>query len=426
MATVAESEPGGRPDATEARRFTLRSVAIDVRSRARRVAGWAFIASLGVMVPLAFLTIGMLGVVPLGVVTLWAITMIVPRLRWVGPAPGAIAIAGHALRVTVDTRRGRRERAYALRDLRSGYRTDDEVRLETRRGETLVLGIDAAETGEAVLRALGLDARRRVLEVPLASIASRVPGATALAWLVLLCESPALFVLPIVLMTSLARGSTRELMPLLATITTQTLMVGACLGLVRSRKVAIGMDGIVFRRFFRKRFYPYGAMTDVALGLGGVTLTLRSGKGVRLRTLGFWSRKRVDETAQALFERIETARAAATGPDVHNKLQLLDRRGRTAAAWRAHLGTVLGTSDYRAGAVTARDLAAVIDDAALSAEHRVAATLALRAVEPEEARTRARIAAAACADGNLRAALDHAAEGELDERQLDRVVARGG
>ncbi len=92
---------------------------------------------------------------------------------------------------------------------------------------------------------------------------------------------------------------------------------------------------------------------------------------------------------------------------------------------RAHLAGLMDTSGYRAGAVTARDLGAVIDDATLSAEHRVAATLALRAAEPEEARTRARIAAAACADGELRAALDRAGDGEIDDGQLDRVVARG-
>ncbi len=148
---------------------------------------------------------------------------------------------------------------------------------------------------------------------------------------------------------------------------------------------------------------------------------------MRLRTLGVWSRARLDADARALFQRIETARAAASGPDVSTKLQLLDRRGRTAPEWRAHLAGLMDTSGYRAGAVTAHDLVAVIDDATLSAEHRVAATLALprrrarrgaHAGPRRRGRVRRRQKAA-------REALDRAGDGEIDDGQLNRVVARG-
>jgi hypothetical protein len=94
------------------------------------------------------------------------------------------------------------------------------------------------------------------------------------------------------------------------------------------------------------------------------------------------------------------------------------------------LASLIRAAGYRTGAVTARDLAAVIEDATLSAEHRVGATLALQAADPEEARAHARLAAAACADKDLRVALEQAAEGELDEEQLARLAtreaARGG
>ena len=411
----------------EPQRFELGAVSIDVRDRAHRLAGRALLASLATAVPLAFVVGAVLVFIPLAAALTWVITMLLPRLRSVGPGPGAIEVRGDALTVIVDVpRRARVERCFTVAELARGYRTDDEVRLETRKGETIALGIDSAATGEALLRALRLDARRRVLEVPLASIASRVPGAVTLAWIVAVLQGPSILLVPLLLVLGLTgprdmTGVVVLLVPSLIAL----LLVAAAFCVLRRRRAAIGMDGIVFRRVLRERFYPYGAIANVALAPRGVTLALRSGTRVRLRTRGFWSMAEADPAALALFERIETARAAATLHDVQAKLPLLERRGRTAEAWRAHLTTLVSTAGYRTGAVTARDLAAVIDDAALSAEHRVAATLALSATEPEEARTRARIAAAACADPHLRAALDHAAEGELDEGQLDRVVACG-
>jgi hypothetical protein len=59
-----------------------------------------------------------------------------------------------------------------------------------------------------------------------------------------------------------------------------------------------------------------------------------------------------------------------------------------------------------------------------SAEHRIAAVLALSATDPAGARRRAHIGAAASVAPDLRAALDEAAEGEVDDARLERLVAR--
>jgi hypothetical protein len=408
----------------EPRRFESAAVSVDVLARARRVALWAFVALTLTMVPLAFVVTPYLAFAALAGAVLWVVALCLPRLRWVGPAAGVIELRGALVAVTAGRRRsGPVEWRYAMEDVARAYRTDDEVRIETKLGETIAFGIDGAEAGERLLRALGQDARQRVLEVPLATIASRVPTATSIAWFVLVCQSPGLLTTPFALFFSL-----RE-----PTIIPFALVYVACqlalfLGLahvVRRRRVAIGMDGIVFRRFLRRRFYPYRTITSVTRGQGGVTLALASGRVVRLRTSPWWQRADLDDPARVLVERIESARAdASSSHDVRAKLPLLERRGRAADEWRAHLASLVGSAGYRTGAVTARDLAAVIDDAGLDAEHRIAAAVALSASEPQEARTRARIAAAACADDDLRAALDHAAEGELDEPRLLRLAAK--
>ena len=407
----------------ETQRFELGAVSIDIRDRARRTAGWALVFCVVAWWPLVLFAGGLMGFLPLGAFAVWVITMLLPRLRSVGPVAGTVAIDASSLTLTVQPPgRARYQRRFARTQLTRGYRTDDEVQLETRRGEMLSLGIDSAATGEALLGALGLDARRRVLEVPLANIASRFPGGVTLAWIMLVCQSPSMVVIPFALLMMLSTSASPVMF---AFASVETILLAATISVLRPRSAAIGMDGIVYRRFLRKRFYPYSGVASVVRGTSGVVVELRSGEPLHLRTRGFWSRSGPDATTEALLERIETARAAASGHDVRAKLPLLERRARSAAEWRAHLSTLVGAAGYRTGAVTARDLAAVIEDATLSAEHRVAATLALQAAEPAEARTRARIAAAACADKGLRVALDQAAEGELDEEHLARLTARG-
>ncbi len=121
-------------------------------------------------------------------------------------------------------------------------------------------------------------------------------------------QAPGLILLPFLLVFQLSQGGPSSFSPLLVSLLGEIVLVSGAAAVLRRRVVAIGMDGIVFRRFVRRRFYPYGAIADVTLAFGGVTLTLRSGRRVRLRTLGFWSRARLDDDARALFERIETAR----------------------------------------------------------------------------------------------------------------------
>src|SRR6185312_1710914 len=102
-------------------------------------------------------------------------------------------------------------------------------------------------------------------------------------------------------------------------------------------------------------------------------------------------------------------------------LDRLERGGRTVAAWRDDLASLLGESeDYRKRGLSAADLGALIEDAAAPVERRVAAAVALGARQRDEARRRVRIATQAAADDDLRLALERAAEGEIEAAAIER------
>jgi hypothetical protein len=423
--TPAEPEEAPIPDSRFVR-FEADSVAIDVLDRARRFALRTLVAAAFLLVPLA---IAVNPAFAFGVATIglgWVVSLLITSLPWIGPGPGEIVVGPDGLKVTVRRDPGPLgEHEVALADVVSAYRVGDEVRVQTKRGEVLVASFARPELGEMLLRALGQDAQRRVLEVVVPPPASKMPGGTILVWLILICQLPSLIALPFVLMLSIA-GRPEPLAggAILASGLVQAALVVLSVRALGKRVVAIGTDGVVYRRFLRKRFHPYGAMDRVYRTQGGVALALRSGERVRIRTRGFWARGAADHTAEVLHERIEVARRASSSEHVQSKLPLLERRGRPLADWRAHLAALVGKAGYRTGAVTVGDLTAVLADTALPAEHRIAAALALAASEPTEAHTRTRIAAAACADADLRAALDEAAEGEVDEARLTRLMTR--
>jgi hypothetical protein len=417
-------------------RFKSKAVSIDVLRRARWLMFTALLVTTVVSVPLAlflhrvyphsaFKNIPFLALFAHAIA--WVVTLLLPRLRSAGPAPGALAVDGDALAFTVGRRRREPlKRRVRLDDIRAGYRTDDEVRLEIRRGEVVAIAIERAEEGEAILRAVGHDAQRRVLEVSIASMASRFPGVPLFLWLSLLTQVPALVMIVVILWEAIFERPEVDLMAYaLAWALVEGLFVVMAARFLSRRIVRIGNDGIVFRRFLRARFYPYASIADVSLVPGGVSIALRSGRRLKLRARGFWSRGGIDPTSQVLHERIHAARSAATSAgDVQAKLPLLERRGRAPGEWLDHLASLVGKAGYRMGAVTVRDLEAVLDDNALSPEHRVAAALALSAADPDEARVRVRVAVEACADHDLRVALEHAAEGEVDEARLGRLMTR--
>ena len=108
------------------------------------------------------------------------------------------------------------------------------------------------------------------------------------------------------------------------------------------------------------------------------------------------------------------------------QLAELDRRSRSVSAWRDDLRALLAVegSGYRGAALGPDQLAEVVEDAGAPTERRVAAAVALSGKGDEESRRRVRVAVEACADRDLRAALEHAAEGEIEEAELHRAMTQ--
>ncbi|HJL25798.1 MAG TPA: hypothetical protein RMH80_26530, partial [Polyangiaceae bacterium LLY-WYZ-15_(1-7)] len=97
---------------------------------------------------------------------------------------------------------------------------------------------------------------------------------------------------------------------------------------------------------------------------------------------------------------------------------LLDRRGRTAAAWRKHLATVCGAADYRSARVPQRQVLDVLEDPSAPAARRVGAALALEAIAPEEARRRCAELAGSVVDPALAQAFRELAAGAVKDATL--------
>jgi hypothetical protein len=296
-------------------------------------------------------------------------------------------------------------------------------------GVELRFALESRREAEDALRSLDLHAATRPLEVRLISAASAgssigrvlgLVGVIALAPLVF--EVLALTVaalLSVELRVSLSFG-----LPLLA-------LGGALSALVRyfsPRRAWIGVDGVTLDRFLRRaRIMPYSQMASVVEDDWGVALTTRANERVHLRV----SREpiepgRGDDSASrraAILERIRQARDLAAQSAVADaKLARLDRAGRTPDAWREALRRVR-SEDYRMEPFEPDELVRIACDADVSPERRVGATIALHDLDVTSV-DRVRVAARACVDDDLRAALEAAADGEITERRLGRANAR--
>ena len=273
-------------------------------------------------------------------------------------------------------------------------------------GSTLALGADDPEDAAALVAALGFDASRRrtvfrgtrlfhgLLAAPLAPFFSLL--------LVLFATSAAALSPPAVLLVAVWAGLTALLWRLM----------------VPALDTAVGLDGITVRGRFGTHFYPWSEVAEVDVGDGDFDLRLRDG---RVRSV--WCNPEDDTVLPAL---VRTARAAL-GAFRHaaedaDAAALLDRQGRPVAEWRAAMGELLRRpADYRHASIDRERVQAVLADPATPVERRLGAALAL-AHEPDEARSRVRIAAEVVADPGARAALTRIADGVDSDDAVEQAL----
>jgi hypothetical protein len=188
------------------------------------------------------------------------------------------------------------------------------------------------------------------------------------------------------------------------------------------RQVVIGADAVRLQRLTGPRLVPLATIERAAVDGTALVLHLHARPG---EDLGERIRVGGSDAALAvgLVERIHGAMALSRRAASAVAAAQLEPEGRPFAEWRTALGALLRRgADYRHTALGAEDLLAVLEDAAAPPARRLGAAIALREGDHPEARARVRIAAEATADGDMRAALEAAAEEEMDEGPIRRVV----
>jgi len=370
--------------------------------------------------------------------------------RIVGSA-GSVSIDGERILVTVEGERA--PRAFPLADVAEGWlEAPGRAVLRMRDGYEVVIDVPDDETGQRLLELTGVGANARVMRVALASAASRVPGGEIVGVLGLLLLTP-LAVMLLASLIALSLGTGHRPMNVLwwaaMVVVPASVLLAIVVGLfrfMRSRQVVVGTDGVVFRGALWKRFVPYKDIARVRRHSHGVLLGLKRGKRFLLpvraailrgmplqppRTVARANAAVLDENLvrrEILFRRIEEARASRGGSSaVRLDLERLDQKEKPFSAWLEEMRRLVSErGGYREGRVLPDDLAAVVEDPGAPPERRIGAAVALSRADDEGARRRIRIAVEACADLELRAALEEAAHGEIAEARVTRLRKRFG
>lgn len=282
------------------------------------------------------------------------------------------------------------------------------LELTLKSGRSIAVAVAQEHEAHALLSALDLDASRSRVAVSLGSPNRQLKvGCVAF---------PFVFIALLIAVVSVPLPDRAGLLVFAASFTMTMLFI---LRASRPKEVVVGTDGLAIRGAFTRRFIPYSAIEEAELSLSeAIMLKLRSGKQVSIRGGNF-------KVLRALYDRVQEAMRAggSLSTDLGAELEQLEPRGRPLSAWREALrGLVNRRGAYRGAGIFDEALLAVMADPEAKPGTRVGAALALRMSGHEGAATRIRIAADACANEGVRAALAQAADDELDEATLERAL----
>jgi hypothetical protein len=196
------------------------------------------------------------------------------------------------------------------------------------------------------------------------------------------------------------------------------LMAVSCLGtflafplvvvVLMPRYVCPGVDGLLLKWFFWKRFIPYATLVEVRDLPGRACLVLASGETIAIGTWRFnhaW-------LLGWLRDELSAFRARAHAVDLTGALA---RGERPTEEWVRDARRLLDpTTAYRSAAITRDVLLQVAEDASAEETSRVGAAVALRDVMDDEDRRRVVAAAATSVSPRIRVALDAAVTADDD------------
>lgn len=177
----------------------------------------------------------------------------------------------------------------------------------------------------------------------------------------------------------------------------------------RAVHASVGADGVRLRQLSGTRFLPYGAIDQVVLCGREIHLELKGGARIEVH----YAREHRYE-AEMLVERIEGQRSALRrrADAKRPAADYLARRGRTPTEWlRALEAQHERHATFRTPVVPGERLWEILEDASAPPTTRAGAAIALRqeVQENDEARSRLRVAADACADPRIKHALESVA-----------------
>ncbi len=321
----------------------------------------------------------------------------------------ALRIEGDAL--VIDGGRHR----IAKTEVEGGWIEEDFVGgtlvIETRGGLTVAARFldEHRDRADALLEALGVDARVVVMRIAASERASRGCAGGCFAFALLVGLFPLMaFVAALVE----AVGGHASALALFATgVPTVVALVSALLSYraLSSTTLHIGADGVRIGR----RFIPYAELREMRYATGGVIFdTARGPRKVRCLAV----------QATAIIRKIERAMARFHRGEGAADLSVLDRMDRSFDEWRQGLARVFDPTTYRRRTLERSELVTVVEDPQAPPERRVAAIFALHEGASDDERRRCRIATESCAEPNTRAALEAALEEELAE--VERALAR--
>jgi hypothetical protein len=291
----------------------------------------------------------------------------------------------------------------------AGRRTRAELDLEN--GDLLSVEADDVTEARAFLRAAGVDAAHQRARIRLAEPISQLVAFVMIGVVVGLVTLP--------FARLLIAGEMRALITLFW-LGAVGIVTGLLTRLFSLPEVTVGTDGVWYSRGPFRRFIPLSDIESVRSSGATLTFHLRGGRVRRVRSL-----TGADPSRSAALEmRVREALAAQGDEHISGHLELLDRRGRSIAAWSEALtGLARVGASYRATGLSADDLAAIVTSPEATPERRLGAALALHAAGHPAAAERIRVAAAQCASGRLRIALEKVGDGTPDLHAIDEALA---
>ncbi len=279
-------------------------------------------------------------------------------------------------------------------------------------GDVWSVALPSSEVGHAALAAAGIDHRKRAVRILLGGRWDGLGYGIATVLFVLLQGAP-MFVLFVLLAHLDAVATTALAVGLLAAAS----LLGA--RLLGPAEVTVGADGVSWKRGFSHGFVAFRELASVSTWHGNdIALRKHSGAMVLIT-----HSRRDPARAAGVVELIRAAMIRASDGGSAT-LSLLGREGRSVDAWREALRALVQGGAYRVAGLTRDDLERALSNPEVTSEQRLGAAMALMATGAPESATRVRVAADACADDSLRAALHEIAHDEYDEHTLTLAARR--